>query len=44
MKKSLDDIKSNKPLYYLCTVSVNECDGSCNTIDDPYAQICVPKK
>ena len=24
-------------LFYIFTVSVNKCDGSCNTIDDPYA-------
>ena len=26
------------------TVSVNKCGGCCNTIDDPYARVCVPNK
>ena len=38
------DTNSNKPLYYLFTASVNKFNGSCNTIDDPYARICNPNK
>ena len=30
--------------FYAFTVSVNKRGGSCNTIDDPYAQICVRNK
>ena len=26
------------------TVNVNKCGGSFNTIDDPYARVCVPNK
>ena len=37
-------INSNEPLYQLFTVSVNKCGGSFITIDNPYAQICVPNK
>ena len=29
---------------YPFTVSVNKCDGSCNTIDDPCARVCVLNK
>ena len=31
-------------LFYLFTVSGKKCGGSCNTIDDPYAQVGVPNK
>ena len=31
---ALVNINSNKPFYYLFTVSVNECNGSCNIIVD----------
>ena len=37
-------INSNETLFYLFTVSGNKCGGSCNTIDDPYAQVGVPNK
>ena len=38
------DKSSNEPLNYLFVVSVNKYVGSCNTIDDPYDQVCVPNK
>ena len=37
----LVDINSYEHLYYPLTVSVNKCSESCNTIDDPYAQIYI---
>ena len=30
-------------LFYPYNVQVNKCSGSCNTLDDPMAGICVPK-
>ena len=24
------------------SITLNKCKGSCNTINDPYAKICVP--
>ena len=38
------DKNSIKPLYRPSTVSVNWSGGSCNSIDDSYARICVPNK
>ena len=29
-------------LFYLYNVLVNKCSGSCNTLDDPTAKLCVP--
>ena len=43
-RPTIVDINSNKALYYPFSVSVSKCSGSCNTIDDPYAQIFVPNK
>ena len=43
-KHSIIDINSNEPIYYPFCFSVNKCIGSCNTIDNPYAQTCVPNK
>ena len=40
----LVDINSNGTLFYLFTLSVNKSGGSCNTIDDPYAGLCVSNK
>ena len=30
-------------LFYPYNVLVNKCSGSCNTLDDPMAKLCVPK-
>ena len=47
-RRKLDELLSiqtlNEPLYDPFTVSVNKCDGSWNSINDPYAQVCVPNK
>ena len=29
-------------LFYPYDVLVNKCSGSCNTLDDPMARLCVP--
>ena len=43
-RPTLVNINSDKTLFYPFTVTFNKCGGSCNTIDDPYARICVPNK
>ena len=35
---------SNKTLFYAFIASINKFGGSCNTIDDQYARVCVPNK
>ena len=29
-------------LFYQCNVLVNKCSGSCDTLGDPMARLCVP--
>ena len=36
------DVSSNNPILYPFSVKINRCSGNCNSIDDPYARICVP--
>ena len=36
------DVSSNNPIFYLFSVKINRCSGNCNSINDPYARICVP--
>ena len=31
-----------KALFYPYNVLVNKCSGSCNTLDNPMAKLCVP--
>ena len=38
------NINSDETLFYPFAVRVNKCGGGCNTIDDPYARVCVTNK
>ena len=33
---------NNQPIFYPYNITINKCKGSCNTINDPYAKLCVP--
>ena len=35
------DVNNNEPVFYPYRIKVNKCSGSCNTINDPYAKLCV---
>ena len=43
-RPAIVNINSHEPLYYPFTISINKCVGSCNTIDDSFARIFVPKR
>ena len=30
------------PLFYPYRITINKCKGSCNTVNDPNAKLCVP--
>ena len=36
------NVNTNEPMFYLYSININKCKGSCSTINDPYAKICVP--
>ena len=36
------NIGSDNPLFYSDCTKVNKCSGSCNNINNPYANLCVP--
>ena len=42
-REMLVNANSDQTLFYPFPASVNKCDGSCNTFNDSYAQVCVPK-
>ena len=41
IRPQMTNISSNEPLFYLCSILVNE-DGSCSSINDPCAKVCIP--
>ena len=36
------NINNNEPAFYLFSIKINKCSGSCNNINDPYVKLCVP--
>ena len=36
------DVNTNYPVFYPYSIKVNKCSGSCNNINNPYGEICVP--
>ena len=36
------DTNANEPVFYLLSIKVNKCSGSCNIINDPMAKLCAP--
>ena len=42
VRHKIIDVSSNNPIFYPFSVKINRCSGNCNSINDPYARICVP--
>ena len=44
LRPTLVDLSIDELHYYPFIISMNRCDGSCNTVEDPSGRICVPNK
>ena len=42
IRPEIININSNGPSFYPYSILVNKCSGSCNIINDPYANLCAP--
>ena len=42
VRPKIVDVSNNNPIFYPFIVKINRCSGNCNSINDPYAKICVP--
>ena len=42
VRPKIVDVNSNNPIFYPFSVKINRCSDNCNSINDPYAKICVP--
>ena len=36
------NVNTNEPMFYPYSITINKCKGSCNTINDAFAKLCVP--
>ena len=42
VRPEIVNVNSNEPLFYPFSVKTSKCSGSCNSINNPYAKLCVP--
>ena len=42
IRSEIINVNTNEPVFYLYSIKINKCKGSCNTINDPYAKLCIP--
>ena len=42
IRPEIINLNTNEPMFYPYSIKINRCNSSCNTINDPYAKICVP--
>ena len=41
-RSEIINVDTNAPMFYPYSITINKCKGSCNTINDPYAKLCIP--
>ena len=42
IRSEIINLNTNEPMCYPYSIKINRCKGSCNTMNNPYAKICVP--
>ena len=42
VRSEIANINSNNPMFYPFSIKINKRIGTCNNINDPYANICAP--
>ena len=42
VRPEMININSNEPSFYPYSVKISKGSGSCKSINDPYAKLCVP--
>ena len=42
IRSGIINVNTNESVFYPYSITINKCKGSCNTISDPYAKLCVP--
>ena len=41
-RSEIININTNEPMFYPYSITISKYKGTCNTINDPYAKLCVP--
>ena len=41
IRSEIINVNTNEPMFYPYSIIINKCKGSCDTINDQYAKLCV---
>ena len=41
VRPQIVNVTSDEPVFYPLSITTSKCNGSCNNINDPYANMCV---
>ena len=44
IRTEIINLNTNEPMFYPYSIKINRCKGNFNTINNPYAKICVPNQ
>ena len=42
VRPKIINVNNNELVFYPFSIKTSKCSGSCNSINDPYAKVCVP--
>ena len=42
VKPQIVNVNSDEPVFFPFSIKISKCSGSCNNINNPYANLCVP--
>ena len=42
IRSEIINVNTNEPVFYHYSITINKCKGSCDTINYPFAKLCVP--
>ena len=42
VRPEIINVNNNELVFYPFSIKTSKCSGSCNSINDPYAKVCVP--
>ena len=42
VRPQIVNVNSDEPVFFPFSIKINNCNGSCNNINDSYAKMCVP--
>ena len=42
VRPQIVNVNGDDPVFFPFSIKTSKCSGSCNNVNDPYAQLCVP--